>query len=665
MTGERIILGSFAGLFILLNQPVALRAQFCPPGSTQMQNGYAITCQCPDGSLAGYQGCASATPPPSNCPAGSSYCANSGACCGSGLYCSKYGCTPLGAVDCGTGFCNPGQVCTSNGRCMPAGESECGDHSCKPGSYCGSRHTCMQNGTADCGNGSTCPAGNKCTRDRAHCISQDMVDCGSHFCGPGLRCGSGNQCLAASATDCGNGMACSPGQKCSWSSRVCVPQDAIDCGNHACAAGFQCGANNECIPKNSIDCGHGHYCAAGMACGSEFQCMARNGIDCGGGRSCAAGHICVKDGLECLTPAELAQQRTLERRLDQEANTQFKEDKAYEAWLKDQQARLAEQTQKKPTQIERGNNPISAKENVPVTIIPGRGEAANVQGNSNSEARSNNQPPPEPAVMSTIGSAAPTAKLVTIGTPTDIATVWSPSASRGGGPSASGHAYTFTTTPYGTVQIADNGKYIGTTSPSLAALEYGYSNPTFVTNSGQLPPQSAGADRLQQIVNTPLQLTQFYQNNPLASAAVNATASAGGDVAKLTFPAEAKWFTRLGVAGEVGSVGALILQKNYSAIPSNLTEFAGSNLASSATGSMFGAAAAPYGGFVFVASYELGQAYVAPKVAPGIGAWLYNQDPAFWIPTQHPGGSNIPSTIWTPIGNSASPKSTTFPSLVP
>jgi hypothetical protein len=326
--------------------PCGAHAQMfqCPAGSSQnWTSGYSYDCRCPDGSLAGISGCAQSAgppaPPPSICPSGYSYCGTSNMCCGAGSYCSKYGCTPIGAVDCGTGFCNPGQACRSDGRCMPAGDTECGDHSCSAGYHCGSRNSCIANGAADCGNGTSCSGGNKCSRDGKHCISQDTVDCGNHFCSAGFRCGSGNQCLA-SGVDCGNGSHCDDG-RCSFNGKMCLARDQVDCGGHVCGAGSQCGANNECIPKDVVDCGHGHYCAAGMACGSEYQCMARGAIDCGGGLSCPSGKTCVKGGLECLTPTELAEQRSIEQRLGQEATVQAKEDNDSEAWLMKQQERLA------------------------------------------------------------------------------------------------------------------------------------------------------------------------------------------------------------------------------------------------------------------------------------------------------------------------------------
>ena len=98
---------------------------YCPPGSRQVPFGGSYTCVCPDGTYATYgvpcsqrQGglvwCSST----SYCQPGQTCCGSR--CCGPDFYCSRYGCTPHGAVDCGNGFCNPGH------SCVPiAGEMKC------------------------------------------------------------------------------------------------------------------------------------------------------------------------------------------------------------------------------------------------------------------------------------------------------------------------------------------------------------------------------------------------------------------------------------------------------------------------------------------------------------------------------------------------------------
>src|ERR1700733_152781 len=102
MSCARLAAGFVAQILLITFLGVgAGHTQFCPPGSTQVQSGYVIECHCPDGSLAGYQGCGgqSAAPQPqqSLCPVETTYCPQVNLCCGAGQYCSHYGCTPIGA----------------------------------------------------------------------------------------------------------------------------------------------------------------------------------------------------------------------------------------------------------------------------------------------------------------------------------------------------------------------------------------------------------------------------------------------------------------------------------------------------------------------------------------------------------------------------------------
>jgi hypothetical protein len=221
-------------LLLLIVWPTTGLAQVyqCPPGSTQVSGGGGIMCQCPDGSYANINGCSGSSQEQpqqqqSVCPAGTEYCPRVNLCCGSGNYCSIYGCIQRGSIDCGGYSCNPGMACMSGGRCMPAGNTECGNRSCSPGYYCGSRNSCLQDGSADCGNGSSCSAGNKCSRNGQHCLSQDTVDCGSFFCNAGMKCGSGNKCLALTAVDCGGGKSCSAGTLCIRGGAECLTRQEI------------------------------------------------------------------------------------------------------------------------------------------------------------------------------------------------------------------------------------------------------------------------------------------------------------------------------------------------------------------------------------------------------------------------------------------------------
>ena len=70
---------------------------FCPPGSTPVFGGGGAMCQCPDGSMAGMSGCHGGRQQ-SMCPAGYSYCGETNQCCGSGQYCSIYGCVLHGSI---------------------------------------------------------------------------------------------------------------------------------------------------------------------------------------------------------------------------------------------------------------------------------------------------------------------------------------------------------------------------------------------------------------------------------------------------------------------------------------------------------------------------------------------------------------------------------------
>lgn len=195
------------------------------PGQWVTNAAGGQSCQCPDGSFANGQMVGGSWQP--YCPAsGQIYETQQpetincgGWSCPVGSQCSRvnYGnCLPNGVNECANGtMCPAGYQCTSRGTdCIAAGAVECGNHSCYPGYYCGSGDSCIQEGSIDCGNGNSCPAGNKCTSDGAHCIASDTVDCGDYFCVPGLKCGTGKKCLVADAVDCGNGNSCEAGHIC-------------------------------------------------------------------------------------------------------------------------------------------------------------------------------------------------------------------------------------------------------------------------------------------------------------------------------------------------------------------------------------------------------------------------------------------------------------------
>lgn len=138
----------------------------------------------------------------SSCPLGTTCCGTM--CCGADHYCSRYGCTPQGARDCGNFYCNPGQKCALNGRgCYPEHVVDCGDYSCEPGLRCAASHrACLNYSDTDCG-GYHCSAGQKCSSGRS-CIPKDNMDCGAKSqisCDRGRKCSRDGKRLPS--TGCG------------------------------------------------------------------------------------------------------------------------------------------------------------------------------------------------------------------------------------------------------------------------------------------------------------------------------------------------------------------------------------------------------------------------------------------------------------------------------
>jgi hypothetical protein len=166
------------------------------------------------------------------CPAGTTYCANTHQCCNPGFYCSHYGCTPQGAVECGNYYCQQGQRCASAHRaCLTSNDTDCGGYHCSNGEKCGSHRNCLPRSAVDCGANSNiyCHEGSKCSRDGKRCLNQDAVDCGSYNCNAGQKCGSGNQCLNRDHVDCGGGRSCPAGYLCIQGGAQCrTPQQLAD-----------------------------------------------------------------------------------------------------------------------------------------------------------------------------------------------------------------------------------------------------------------------------------------------------------------------------------------------------------------------------------------------------------------------------------------------------
>ena len=98
-------------------------------------------------------------------------CQQIGDACGNNRYClqglkcrSGGGCMPIGSVDCGgpLGVCRPGSKCSVGGGCVPENSVDCGGgRSCRVGLQC-APNGCWPVGAVGCGNG-YCNAGQICT----------------------------------------------------------------------------------------------------------------------------------------------------------------------------------------------------------------------------------------------------------------------------------------------------------------------------------------------------------------------------------------------------------------------------------------------------------------------------------------------------------------------
>ncbi len=273
--------------------------------------------------------------------------------------------------------------------------------------------------------------------------------------------------------------------------------------------------------------------------------------------------------------------------------------------------------------------------------------------------------------------------------------------------------YAFAATSFGTIQVFQNGKLIGTGTPSFAQ-QYGYQpsavstpspassttlastnlqtqqiaptqgtvlsqSPTTLTttqapsislqgaptiakssgasplsasatapNQGTLtagnPTNSTGPSAATTIVYKGNALTNFYQLNPEGQTLADTLASAGGAVGNV------RGVPTLGYVDEGITLITLLQQKNYAAIPANLTSFAGSTAAGYAPAAILTAApmyAAPLAAGTFTLSFDLGQKWVAPVVAPTVGNFIFNLDPSGWSPGSNPKVTNVITSTWT------------------
>src|SRR5258708_481065 len=153
------------------------QSEWCPPPAQFVPGGGGLMCVCPDGTPYGLGGsCGSRQPQYSQpndgrvwcsaeswCQADTTCCGNQ--CCHAGFYCSKYGCTPQGAIECGNHYCNSGQQCARSGGCQPTGSVDCGQYYCQRGEKCGNGwRACLAEGAVDCGSThkTSCQAGRTC-----------------------------------------------------------------------------------------------------------------------------------------------------------------------------------------------------------------------------------------------------------------------------------------------------------------------------------------------------------------------------------------------------------------------------------------------------------------------------------------------------------------------
>jgi hypothetical protein len=320
-----------------------------------------------------------------------------------------------------------------------------------------------------------------------------------------------------------------------------------------------------------------------------------------------------------------------------------------------------------------------------VTIIPGKGQSPGASPTN-----------PAPGQTSQIVTVIPANKIDT--------TVAGPLTT--GAPSP---AYTFSPTSYGTIQVFENGKLIGTGTASFAQ-QYGYqppslSTPTSIASANPLPspvPQQTQGPTQTPITQVPAQssitalqgasastkvnpaaptpgavlmsnqgtltaapaqastnssplttaanganaLSNFYQSNPGGQTLLDTLGTAGGSISKVP------GLAALGNVDEAITLTTLLEQKNYAAIPANLTSFVGSNLAAAAPGALLSAApayAAPLASATFVASFDIGQHTIAPILGPPLGGAIFNLDPKIWTPGATPNITVIPTTNWTGV----------------
>jgi hypothetical protein len=812
-TGGRMLRTALTALLLLVASSAGGYAQQfeCPPGSTAVSGGGGIMCQCPDGSFAGlYSGCPMQQTQQPLCPSGTEYCGNSNQCCNAGFYCSRYGCTPHGAIECGGHFCYPGQQCSNSGGCIPAGSVDCGPYYCQSGQKCGNGwRACLAEAANDCGPRykTSCEAGKICwvapsdlgtlkkgqlycpTFEQATDFQQQIRE---------LAQQRERERLAEIARKKQEAEAKRQAEieakaKAAEERRLAAEADAKRKADEAARKAVEAEAKRKAEMEAKQRAEEAKRLAAETEAKRRADEITRKAAEAEAKQRAeteakknaeeaqrAAAAVEAKRKSDEAEAKRLALAAEAQRKADDAAAAKAREQEQAAAKLQAQQdakidrelLAIARDTKQSPAnraiaaiglgkdpasygipnsvssapppatnRAEReiamialgktgpaiikptvsGATPASAEErmraimNDPKESDTSRKIAAIALG----QAASNpglNPAPVQPAVPKS-APAQPQTAVTTI-VPAQPATASSTQT----GPSA----YTFAATVYGTVQVSQNGKIIATTTPQLAAQQFGYKVPNAeaVPSSGvqktvlssatsnvagspispvapsgpavMQPKQSSNLWTALQTVaypnqqanpkqlgsglvakqptipltvstlnadttkiltaatksteNAGLLLSHFYQSTPYGHALVDTFAAAGGEAAKLKF---GSWATGLGYVSEGVSIIPLLQKKDYGGLASNLTSFAGSSAAASA-GSYFvfaGASAGWLAAGTFTASYDLSSTYIAPKVAPYTGAFLYNLDPSFWTPFRNASPViAFPTASWTPTG---------------
>lgn len=451
---------------------------------------------------------------------------------------------------------------------------------------------------------------------------------------------------------------------------------------------MKCGSGNRCLAENAIDCGKGLSCEAGQKCSRGSGCVPKESVDCGAGAFCPFGKLCVNGGVQCMTQAEIQEQAALVRSLANLRMQQRKEDAEDVIWLKNEQARLAKEAEKRRAAEEEAagqrlaiemrlqkdaeqrkaqEEKQQAADQTTITIIrPGTkssGSQESTSGSVNDQAMS-------PATSQTDKngvsvSAAPVATAAQIGSAVNIAhsTPVGTAASVGTPAQSSPNTISATST-HGSVAL--NPAVINNQANALTGAMSGqqtglWSNLASSSNVTQLSPNAGStfAKSLQPVqdvtstvqsssaatqilkavdtgtVSTATSLTKFYES-PAGQTIADASAEAGSTLAS-------KQLSSLGDAQTALSAVVLYRQGNYLGVAQVAVDWATVKAGEGAggyigaevgtlvgvgpiIGARVGTAA---GGTTAQLALDAGDLYVAPV----LGNIIYNANPGAFMPS--------------------------------